>query len=129
MNYKITLIITAVAFIIVCLFLFLLNVNKINKIKKGKKKRNKKEIFLIEAQYLNYKYKIKKDRLYTNKFAFLFAFINAFIISVTFAVIELIPWHFAFKMLIAFALLLGFIYSIYGIMGNILVKRGYQDEL
>jgi len=128
MDWDIMIISSVIAFVVIFIILFLLNVAKIDKIKKGKKKRNNKDVFLIEVQYLFYKYKINKERLYTRGYAALFAFINAFIISVTFWAIELIPWHLAFKMLIGFVLLMGFIYSIYGILGSILVKRGYQDE-
>ena len=128
MDKNVMIISIVIAFIIIFLVLFVFNVSKLSRIKKGKKKRNNKEVFLIEAQYLFFKYKIRKERLYTLGYAALFAFINSFIISATFWAIELIPWHFAFRMLIGFVMLMGFIYSIYGIMGNILVKRGYQDE-
>ena len=128
MDDKIKIIIAIIAFVLVFFALYINNLSKISKIKKGKKKKNNKEVILVETQYLFFKYKIIRERLYTKKYALIFALINSTIIVTTFLVIELIPWHFAFKMLIGFVLLLGLIYSIYGIIGSILVKRGYQNE-
>ena len=129
LSTKIKIGVSIIAFIIILFVSYVVIISKINNIKKGKKtKRKKEEIKILEVQYLHYKFHIPKERLYSKKLALLFSFINSVIICTTFVTIELLPWHFAFRMLLGFVLLLGFIYSIYGILGAILVKRGYQDE-
>ena len=126
---KARIVVTVLAFIIILFVSYVMYVNKMKKIQAGKKNKKKNtEIRIMEVQYLYYKHKIVKERLYTKKFALLFSFINSLIICATFLTIELLPWHFGFRMLLGFAMLLGFIYSIYGIIGTILVKRGYKNE-
>lgn len=118
------------AFLVFIIVFFTLNITTLTKIEKGKKSKKKgKELYLTEAQYLYFKYKINKKRLYNRKFAIIFALINSAIISITIFVIEMLPMRMEFGLVIGFVFLIGFIYSVYGIMGSILVKKGYQDEL
>ena len=50
---------------------------------------------------------------------------NAFIISFTVVVLYILDLFIIWQFLIGFILLVGLIYSIYEIYGNILVKKGY----
>ncbi|MBP5684120.1 MAG: hypothetical protein J6X02_02560, partial [Bacilli bacterium] len=66
------------AFLVFIIVFFTLNITTLTKIEKGKKSKKKgKELYLTEAQYLYFKYKINKKRLYNRKFAIIFALINS----------------------------------------------------
>ena len=126
---KAKIIVAAIFFAIIIAVRYISYMAKVDKIEKKKTNKKGKEVAIIEVQYLYFKYKIVRERLYNNKFAILFSVINAFIICCTFIFISIIPLHFMFQVLIGFVMLMGLIYSIYGIVGNILSKRGYKDEL
>ena len=127
LSWKVKFIIALIAFIIIVIADFIILTIKMKNILKGKKKK-KGDIIVIEVQYLFFKYKIVKERLYNAKFASIFALINSFIICATFLVTEIVSWHLLFKLLLGFVFLMGLIYSLYGILGSILVKRGYKNE-
>ena len=126
------LIISIIAFFIIFLFSYTFSMNKANIIlkKKKRKKNAKKEIKIFGVTYLVLKFKLKKERLLTKKIIMIISLLEAFIISLVFFVINFLPLKMIWQMLIGFVLLFGLIYSIFGIFGSILLKRGYdKDEL
>ena len=93
---------------------------------KKKQKKNKKEVTMMELQYLQKRFALdlfKVDMDYVIKW---FAFLNAFIIAFTSTVIMLIPVNMVLQLLIGFVLLLALIYSLYEIYGRHLVKKGWK---
>lgn len=117
-------IITLIIVFLVDYFAVLLPKYKVISGKKTKKKD--KKIYIMELQYLinHFKLDIKKiDLEYVIKW---FAFLNAFIIAFTSAVIMLLPWNMFFQLLVGFVLLLALIYSLYELFGRHLVKKGWQ---
>ncbi len=125
---ELKILITVIAFVVIIFVRYVIYLVSVDKIKKGKKKKNK-EINIIEVRYLNVKNKINKERLYTKGFALLFSTIDSFIICSAFLILELLHWALVFKMMLGLILVMGLIYSLYGILGNFLEKRGYQNEL
>lgn len=128
----IDLIISIITFFIVFLLSYMFSMNKVNNILKNKKskKSKKKEIKIFGVTYLVLKFNLKKERLLTKKMILIISLLEAFIISTVFFVISFLPLNPIWQMLIGFMLLFGFIYSIFGIFGSILLKRGYdKDEL
>lgn len=96
--------------------------NKINGKKKNKKKSNNE---LTELSYLIGKFKLDKDKLPLNILLLIISLINAFIIALVAVVVMLININIIFQLLIGFILLIALIYSIYELLGNYLVKKGY----
>ncbi len=128
MDVKVSLIAGAVTFVIVLLVdYFFILMPKCNVISgKKRKKTRKKEVTMMEMQYLQKKFKLdlfKVDLDYAIKW---FAFINAFIISVTSTIIMMIPWNMLFQLMVGFVILLGLIYALYELLGRHFVKKGWQ---
>ncbi len=111
----INIVVSLVAFVIVFLFFYIRDIRRL--------KAKKKKKVIAEVKYLMLRNNIKEEYLLNKKFLALTSFINAFIISFVFFIIELFNWHIIFKLMIGFILTLALIYSIYGILGNILEKR------
>lgn len=111
-------IISLVAFVIIFGFFYLRDLKRLN----SKKKKDKKNQ-IVEIKYLMLRNNIKEEYLLNKGFFALTAGINAFIISSVFFLIEMLNWHIVLKLMLGFVLTLGLIYSIYGILGNILEKR------
>ena len=127
---RINLIIASVAFFVIFLFFYIFNLNKASIIlkKKKKKKERKKEAKIVEVSYLVAKFNLKKERLLTRKILMIISLLDAFIISNVFIVITVLPMKLIWQMLIGFVLLFGLIYSVFGIFGSILLKRGYDKN-
>ena len=111
----INIILTILAFIFVFFFFYIRDLHRL--------KAKKKKVVITEVKYLMLRNNIKEEYLLNKKFLALTAFLNAFIIAVVFFLIELLDWHIIFKLMVGFVLTLGLIYSVYGILGNILEKR------
>ena len=124
-SMKTNVIITIIAFVVISIVMYFLNLLKLNNIKKNKKKKGK-NYDIMEIKYLMFTYNLKKERLYTKWFILLISIINAFIISIVFFTVVLIPWKAVWQLLIGFILLFGLIYGIYGVLGKILVMKGYD---
>ena len=116
---KVNIIFTIVILIVLSIIFYLIDLRKISS-----KKKKKKEI--LEIKYLVNYYNIKKERILNKKFLLFTSIINAFIIAIVFFIITLIPLKTVWQLLIGFVLLFGLIYSIYGIIGKVLVIKGYN---
>ncbi len=104
---------------------FLILKNKYNTITgKNKIKKEKKNITIMEIEYLTFKFKLIKEKLYVKWVLLYIATINALIISFVSCVISFLPLDMIWQMLIGFVLLIGLIYSMYELFGRYLVKRG-----
>ena len=127
MDYRISIISGIITFIVVFLvdyFVILLPKTKVMSGKKVKKNK-KKELTIMELEYLKNRFKLdlfKVDLDYCIKW---FAFLNSFIIALTSTVIMFIPWHMIFQLMIGFVLLMGLIYALYELFGRHLVKKGW----
>lgn len=121
---KIEIIIGGIVFILLSVFLYFYNIKIIKVSAKNKKKKEKKE--LLEIKYLMIAYNLKKEKLLNKKIVLTISIIDAFIIASVFTIVELLPWDIMWKLMLGFVLLLGLIYAIYGILGRILVKKGYD---
>lgn len=56
------------------------------------------------------------------------AIINAFIMGITVVIVELLPWNYAIKLLIAFGIILVLMFSLYYMYGKYLNKKwGKKD--
>ncbi len=121
------IIMTTVAFFATIILFLGINLYKLKEITSPKKKRKKKKnIEIMEVKYLIYKFNLKEEKLLNKKIIILFAFLNSLIITTVFVAIILLPYGMVWKILLSFILLMGFIYSVYGIVGTILLKRGYD---
>lgn len=114
-------------FLILFIFLFsihyfLVTMPALTKIYKPKKGKNKKTS-IKELDYLVYKFKIDKNKINYKSFGFMVSLINSFIMALVVVVVEVIPFYFIFRIIIAFILLTGLIYSLYEIYGRYLKKK------
>ncbi len=114
-------------FLILFIFLFLIHyflvtMPALTKIYKPKKGKNKKTS-IKELDYLVYKFKIDKNKINYKSFGFMVSLINSFIMALVVVVVEVIPFYFIFRIIIAFILLTGLIYSLYEIYGRYLKKK------
>lgn len=114
-------------FLILFIFLFLIHyflvtMPALRKIYKPKKEKNKKTS-IKELDYLVYKFKIDKNKINYKSFGFMVSLINSFIMALVVVVVEVIPFYFIFRIIIAFILLTGLIYSLYEIYGRYLKKK------
>lgn len=125
MNYD--YIIAGIAFVCIFIVLFVFNTKRTKDMLKNKKSKKNKELFITEYKYLCNKFNININNLLTKKMAFVISIIDSFIITIVFLVIMLIPLAIMWQLLIGFVLLFGLIYSIYEIVGRILVKKGYKE--
>ncbi len=111
-------------FLVSFIFIFIIYVFfYITKRKKGTLKNNKEFNFLIN------KFKLNKNKLNYNRLGLLFAFINSLIISVTGTVCTMVKMKLIWQLIIAFVMIMGLIYSIYGIIGQVLQRKvGIKDD-
>ena len=107
------------------ILLTLFNLGKYHKIKKGKKKKN---ITFVELRYLEYKYNINYDKMLNRRFIMFISFINILIISSTYYISSLFKMEFVFQLMVCLILVVGLIYSVYGIIGLALEKGGLCNE-
>ena len=126
MNQKYLLIIFLVLFLIIFIIDFFLIKKPHYKVKK--KRNKKKNNDLTEISYLTSKFKLTKSKLINNKILAIISLINAFIISIVSIVVIKININIILQLLIGFFLLIALIYSIYEILGRILVKKGYDKN-
>ena len=127
MEYYIELIIWGL-----CIFsvLFIFNyfiIYKLRYKRLKKKKLSKTELKdYIGFSYLIPRFKLDINKIKENRMFFSLSIINAFIVSITFMIIYIIPWNVGFKLMIGFVLLFALIYSLYEIYGRHLVKKGWE---
>ena len=118
-------IIALVLFVIATVVSFIVNGYKISVL--TKKKRKKKTI-IVELRYLELTSNLVYEKLLVPNVVFMVSLINAFIITLTFLVVTILPVPIIFQLVIGFALLFGLIYSIYGIYGKLLILKGYDKK-
>ncbi len=93
------------------LFFVILRKNKVIKIKNS-----------TEALFLKKRFKLKLDKISDKKFANIIALTNAFIIGVTFCIIEFVD-NYILKIMFIFVTLMILILVLYTIIGKILKKK------
>lgn len=108
----------------------------ISKMPKKKKKAKKDGTVIprngisMEMRYLSLKFKISLKRIDKKSFACLISMLDALIISSTISIVVLATDNIILEMILGLILVFLFIYLIYGILGKILVWKGYdKDEL
>lgn len=124
---KTNIIISVIAFFVILLVSYVFNLGRLSSIKKNKKKKGK-DYEILEFKYLSLSYNIKKQYLYNKKMILLISVLNAFIITIVFFTVIMIPWKVVWQLLIGFILLFGLIYGVYGVLGRILVMKGYDKN-
>ena len=127
MEFNITIASGIITFIVIFIIdYFVILVPKCHYLQGKKKKTKKKEVTIMELQYLQNKFKLdlfKVDLDYVIKW---FAFLNSFIIALTSTIIMLIPVNMIFQLIIGFVLLIALIYALYELFGRHLVKKGWS---
>lgn len=111
-----------ILYIILIASFYIIKMHKINNYLRSKEK--KKNLNVVEINYMKYRFNIEPSSLFNAKFILLFSVINASIIEIVFFVIMHIKLPIILLLLISFVLLIGLIYSIYEILGRILIKKG-----
>ena len=119
------IIIASISFVIITVVLYVRNVKKISP-KKSKKRKKKEAREILEVNYLVVTHNLKKEKLLNKNFMLLISVVDSLIICAVFLVIMLIPYDTIWRLMAGFVLLLGLIYSIYAIIGKILVMKGYD---
>ena len=114
-------IIAVIFFAIMVIFFYFRNVLKLA----NQKKKRKKDSEIIEVKYLCITNDIDRNKLLSNKMMIVFSIINAIIVDFVFIIVMLIKVPIFVRFIIGLVLFLGLIYSIYGILGKYLLKRGY----
>ncbi len=117
-------IIAVIFFAIMVLFFYFRNVLKLA----NQKKKRKKDSEIIEVKYLCITNDIDRNKLLNHKMMIVFSIINAIIVDFVFIIVMLIKVPIFVKFIIGLVLFLGLIYSIYGILGKYLLKRGYDKK-
>ncbi len=106
--------------------------------KNRKKKKSKKEDadfenlknsgISIEILYLGVKYKIPKEKINNRKFGAIISLLDALIIAGTLSIVVNLVKNIIIRMVLALVIFLILIYVIYGVLGKILVKKGYDKN-
>lgn len=118
-------IIAGISFLVISTFLYFSYMKKITS-SKSKKKKKKEAKEIVEVRYLMLCHNLKKEKILIPKMILLISILDALIITTVFLVVVHIPYGLVWQLLTGFVLLLGLIYSIYNILGRILVKKGFD---
>ncbi len=118
----------AILFGILFVIIFILDYFLVNRRYLKRVDKNKKVKEITEVSYLVSKFKLDKKKLQVNKLMIAIAVINALIISLVSVSVMLIRINIVLQLLIGFVLLIGLIYSLYEILGRILVKEGFEKD-
>ncbi len=114
--------------------IFLLSKKNRKKKKKSKKRVDKdfeelkKSGISIEILYLEVKYKIPKEKINNRKFGAIISLLDALIIAGTLSIVVNLAKNIIIRMILALVIFIVLIYVIYGILGKILVKKGYDKN-
>lgn len=81
-----------------------------------------------EVKFLKYKYRLKNNNFNFKRLWFVFALLNAFIISVSGTVCTCLKIGYVWQVLTGFGLLFIMIYLVYGALGLILKKKGKKGD-
>lgn len=83
---------------------------------------------ISELVLLTKKFNLDKKKMKTRSLLNGVAIINAFIMGITVVIVELLPWNYAIKLLIAFGIILVLMFSLYYMYGKYLNKKwGKKD--
>ena len=110
--------------IIFLVYYFIVNRRYLNNLSK----RKSKKIELIEITYLTKKFNLDLEKINLNRLLIVTALFNSLIISTSSLIIILIDIHIFFKLGIGLVLVFSLIYSLYEILGRILVKKGFDKN-
>ncbi len=121
---KETIYVALIGFAIMVCFFYYHNLFKLN----NKNKKKKKHSDIMEIRYLSITANINKELLMHRRFLLLFGIINAFIVDIVFVIVMVIKVPIFIKFVLGLFLFLGLIYSIYGILGKILVMKGFEND-
>ena len=106
-NMEKVLIISSICFIILFIIFYLYNFIKLKSVvKKSKDKYN------FSVKYLMARFKLSKNTLVNRKMMIIYSLIDAFIVTLVFIIIELLPLPFYLQLIIGFTLLFALIYAI-----------------
>ena len=120
-NMEKVLIISSICFIILFIIFYLYNFIKLKSVvKKSKDKYN------FSVKYLMARFKLSKNTLVNRKMMIIYSLIDAFIVTLVFIIIELLPLPFYLQLIIGFTLLFALIYAIYEILGRYLKRKEEQ---
>lgn len=120
-NMEKVLIISGICFIILFIIFYLYNFIKLKSVvKKSKDKYN------FSVKYLMARFKLSKNTLVNRKMMIIYSLIDAFIVTLVFIIIELLPLPFYLQLIIGFTLLFALIYAIYEILGRYLKRKEEQ---
>lgn len=112
MKYIVMFVVSFLVVYLAYLFTVILNKKKLKKFEKSN-----------QALYFTRKYKIKVNDSNAKLLANLVALANAFIISITIVIIELVQ-NYILKVLVAFIVIVPLILILYHIIGLMILKRG-----
>lgn len=87
------------------------------------KKKNQKLELSKEFTFLKSKYKLTSKDYNKETLSLITVLVNSFIISITTSIITIIKLSYIWQLLIGFTILIILIYSVYGLIGKILIKR------
>ena len=121
---KENIIISIAFFLIMVVFFYFKNASRLV----TSKKKRKKAVDIIEVKYLFLINNIEKEKLLNKKMMLVFSVINAIIVDFVFVVVIVLKVPIFVKFIFGLILFMGLIYSIYGILGKILLKRGYGKK-
>jgi hypothetical protein len=82
-----------------------------------------------EITYLINRFKLDEKKLNYKSLAYIVSFINSFIISLSSSLISAINLYYIWQLMIGFVLLISLIYSLYGILGVILKRKGMSKNV
>ena len=120
-NMEKVLIISSICFILLFIIFYLYNFIKLKSVvKKSKDKYN------FSVKYLMARFKLSKNTLVNRKMMIIYSLIDAFIVTLVFIIIELLPLPFYLQLIIGFTLLFALIYAIYEILGRYLKRKEEQ---
>lgn len=93
-------------------------------------KRKKRQLYKMkEFTYLISKFNIDKSKLNYNKLGLIFVLVNSLIISITGTICTMVKLGYIWQFVIGFALLMAFIYIVYGFIGKILKKKELKENV
>lgn len=120
-NMEKVLIISSICFMVLFIIFYLFNFIKLKSVvKKSKDKYN------FSVKYLMARFKLSKNTLVNRKMMIIYSLIDAFIVTLVFIIIELLPLPFYLQLIIGFTLLFALIYAIYEILGRYLKRKEEQ---
>lgn len=120
-NMEKVLIISSICFMVLFIIFYLFNFIKLKSVVKKSKDK-----YYFSVKYLMARFKLSKNTLVNRKMMIIYSLIDAFIVTLVFIIIELLPLPFYLQLIIGFTLLFALIYAIYEILGRYLKRKEEQ---